>query len=106
MKWVKVFNNLASAVQAIPNKSVKLVVIGSTRICLSNIENHFLAVADACPHSGQSLSQGKVNYLNEIVCPLHGYRFNLTHGREGDQKCKDATTYQVKMDKNGLHLLV
>ena len=106
MKWIKVFDKLTIATDTIPQNSSKLLIIGSLRICMSNINDHFYAIKDACPHSGQSLSQGKINYLNEIVCPLHGYRFSLKHGQEGDHKCKDAQTYRVKVDDDGVHLLI
>jgi nitrite reductase/ring-hydroxylating ferredoxin subunit len=106
MKWVKIFDEIGKANIAIPENTSKLLIIGDHRICLSNVNNEFYAIKDACPHSGHSLSQGKINYLNEIVCPLHGYRFSLKHGQEGDHKCNDAKTFRVKVDEHGLHLLV
>ena len=106
MKWVKIFNELNAATLTIPNGITKLVIVGNHRICLSNVNNEFYAIQDSCPHNGHSLSQGKINYLNEIVCPLHGYRFSLKHGQEGDQKCPDAKTYRVRVDAEGLHILI
>ena len=106
MKWIRIFDNLNTAISVIPHTASKLVIIGDQRICLSNINSQFYAIKDACPHSGQSLSQGKINYLNEIVCPLHGYRFSLKHGQEGDHKCKDAQTYRVKVADDGVFIFV
>ena len=106
MKWIRIFDKLTNAINTIPNGNSKLVIIGDHRICLSNVHDQFYAIKDACPHSGHSLSQGKINYLNEIVCPLHGYRFSLKHGQEGDQKCKDAQTYRVKVREEGLYIMI
>ncbi len=106
MKWTKVIGSLEQAAHLIPAGTSKLVIIGDHRICLSNINSEFFAIQDTCPHSGHSLSQGKINYLNEIVCPLHSYRFSFKHGQEADQKCKDAKTYRVKVDKEGLFVFV
>lgn len=106
MKWIKIFNKLNTAIQTIPTGSSKVIIIGDHRICLSNVNNQFYAIQDACPHSGHSLSQGKINYLNEVVCPLHGYRFNLKHGQEGDQKCADAKTYRIRVDEEGLAIWI
>lgn len=106
MKWIKIFKEFDAAARTIPDGNSKLVIIGNHRICLSNVNNQFYAIQDTCPHSGHSLSQGKINYLNEVVCPLHGYRFSLKHGQEGDQKCADAKTYRVRMDEEGLAIWI
>jgi len=106
MKWIKIFADLKIARETIPHNNSKLVIIGEKRICLSNINDAFYAIQDLCPHSGHSLSQGKINYLNEVVCPLHGYRFSLKDGQEGDHKCKDVQTYRVKVDEEGLFIFV
>jgi nitrite reductase/ring-hydroxylating ferredoxin subunit len=39
----------------------------------------FLAIEDACNHSGASLAAGAVSGT-EISCPLHGYVFDLRSG--------------------------
>jgi len=106
MKWIRIFDSISVATSTISHSTSKLVIIGDHRICVSNVNDQFYAIKDSCPHSGQSLSQGKINYLNEIVCPLHGYRFSLKHGQEGDHKCKDAQTYQVRVDDDGLFIYI
>jgi nitrite reductase/ring-hydroxylating ferredoxin subunit len=106
MKWIKVFVDLNAARAAVPHNCSKLVIIGEQRICLSNVGNTFFAIQDLCPHSGHSLSQGKLNYLNEVVCPLHGYRFSLKDGQEGDQKCKNARSFRIKLDETGLFIYI
>ena len=106
MKWVKIFSELNVAIETIPTGTSKLVIIGENRICLSQINRQFFAIQDACPHNGESLSKGKINYLGEIVCPWHGYRFNIKSGIEGDHKCTTAKTYRLKVEEGGLFIFV
>src|SRR5688500_10067937 len=39
------------------------------------------ACSYACPHAGGILSDGHIDALGNIVCPLHHYRFNVENGR-------------------------
>lgn len=106
MSWVKIFNTEAEAYQRIKPDTPQLVIIGSTRVCLVLHQGRFSAVQDACSHNGQSLSKGKVNFLGEIVCPLHGYRFDLNSGRACDSSSPDLVTYAVRIDETGFYLAV
>ena len=104
--WIKIFNSEAEARQRILPDKPQLVVIGETRICLVLHNGNFSAVQDACSHNGQSLSKGTVNYLGEIVCPWHGYRFDLNSGRPCDSSNPDLVTYGIKIDETGFYLAV
>ena len=80
----------------------RLLLVRGKRICLLRTANGVSAVADACTHSGESLSKGSLNYLGELVCPLHGHRFNVRTGREGEERSEDLAVYPVKTDDDGV----
>ena len=84
----------------------RLLVANGKRICLVRTTERLLAVSDKCPHNGESLSKGQVNYLGEIVCPWHGQRFSLTTGRECGEQSQDLETYPVRMDGEGIFISV
>jgi len=104
MEWIKVFNTTAEAGQRILPDKPQLIVIGKTRICLVRHKDSFFAVQDSCSHNGESLSGGQVNYLGEIICPWHNYRFELRSGRASDSSCPDLKTYPVKSDDSGFFI--
>jgi len=83
----KVFDNLAEALQAIENRSPRLLHAGGVKVCIYRNGTHFFACKDECPHAGGQLHKGTVNSESEIVCPLHAYRFNPTDGQSHHQKC-------------------
>ena len=104
MNWIRIFDSIESAKLAVPEQSSRLVILREVRICLVNHQNKFFAVEDRCPHLGASLSKGIVNYMGDVICPLHEYRFNSKTGDECDNKCDRAKTYQLKVDNEGVFI--
>lgn len=104
MEWLKLFSSEEEAQLRLQNNKPQLVIANGKRICLVNHNNKFSAVQDSCTHSGASLSQGHVNYLGEIICPLHGYCFNMQTGQELSARSRDLKTYPIKIDDSGFFI--
>lgn len=106
MAWHKLFESLAEAASAVPLSKTKLFIIQNQRICLAHTATGFFAVDDACPHLGESLSKGTTNYLNEVVCPWHSYRYNLQNGAECKYRTRSVKTYATKQEEDGFYIEV
>jgi 3-phenylpropionate/trans-cinnamate dioxygenase ferredoxin subunit len=48
-------------------------------IALFNVQGKVYAIDDSCPHSGGSLSAGKLEGLM-LQCPAHGLKFDIATG--------------------------
>lgn len=103
MQWIKIFNSREEALARMNALQPQLVVIDSKRLCLTRVGDDFFAVGDKCSHNGESLSKGKVNYLGEVICPWHGYRFNVKTGQCAE-RYPDIPTYPVRVDADGLFI--
>jgi len=103
LKWYRILGPEAAA-ERIPKGKLQLVKLGKQRICIAHTEQGYAAVSDICPHLGESLSKGTINFLNEVICPWHGHRFNLTNGRECQQRTPDLEVHKVEMREDGLFL--
>lgn len=101
MKWFKIFSSESEAKAKIFQDKPQLLILEGKRISLVLHQGSFLAVQDSCTHSGESLSKGTVNYLGEIVCPWHHYRFDLKSGKACDSSCADLETFPVRIDEEG-----
>ena len=103
MKY-KIFEDLIQAQSMIPVTKTKLLVVAGQRVCLAHTARGLFAVEDNCPHLGESLSKGTINYLDEVVCPWHNYRFNLKTGTECKYRSRNLKTYPIKIEENGVYL--
>lgn len=104
MNWVKIFNGAGEAENKLTEDVPQLVIVNNIRICLVRKGTNYYAVSNTCTHNGESLSKGKVNFAGEIVCPWHGYQFNLKSGREYQQRSADLETFPVRIEADGLYL--
>ena len=59
---------------------VRMVFDGRNRLAVCNVDNNYYCIDDVCTHDGGSLDQGELEG-NEIECPRHGARFDVTTGR-------------------------
>jgi len=102
--WVKIFDSANDMHKRLTTNRPQLLVVRGKRICLVKREEQLLAVQDSCTHNGESLSKGAVNYLGEIICPLHGYVFDMKTGRECSQRSADLATYPMRIDETGVFI--
>ena len=104
MKWVQIFPSATQARERLVENKPQLLIVHGKRICLVLRGGKFHAFQDTCPHSGESLSKGNINYLGEVICPGHGYCFSVNTGREANERSRDLEMYLVKEDETGFYL--
>jgi ferredoxin-nitrite reductase len=73
------------------------------RVAVFRRGHELFALADRCPHAGASLAQGRLEG-HEVVCPQHGYRFELRTGICPDDPSLRATVYRLVPTGDGLRL--
>ncbi len=86
------------------NNEPRLVIAGNRNICIVRQNERLIAFENECPHMKEGLNAGIVNYLNEIVCPLHTYKFNLKTGIEERQRCSPLKFIKVEYSADGVFL--
>jgi 3-phenylpropionate/trans-cinnamate dioxygenase ferredoxin subunit len=104
MEWIKIFESTSSAEKALSENQPRLLVIRGKRICLVKHDGKILAVQNSCTHSGGSLHLGTINYLGEVVCPLHQYQFDLKTGREASQRSADLECFSIRESEDGVFI--
>ena len=90
--------------EILEEKSPKLAVAGGKQICIVRLANRVVAFENLCPHMGEELHKGKINFQNEIVCPLHAYKFNVETGDEENQRCGSLHFIRVITTSDGIYL--
>ena len=101
-RWLRV----AKSIEELPfaaNDLVEMEVEGK-RICIAKTANGLKACLSKCPHAGGNLAQGKIDQKGNIVCPVHGYIFNLKSGRDIMNEGYFLKIYPVKEDEKGIFI--
>jgi len=80
------------------------VAVAGQEICLAHTQAGLFAVENACPHLGDALSRGTTNYLNEIICPWHSYRFHLGTGEECRGRTRPLKRFDLEAREDGLYV--
>jgi nitrite reductase (NADH) small subunit len=65
--------------ESIPPLEGRSVQIGEREVAIFNLNGRFVAIENRCPHKGGPLCDGIVSGTT-VVCPLHGWRFDLETG--------------------------
>ncbi|WP_436514470.1 Rieske (2Fe-2S) protein [Ekhidna sp. To15] len=91
----KLFDSQANAKEVLRHNQPRLLRAGGKEICIVRTGEKLKAFRNECPHMGEALHRGNVNYLGEIVCPLHTFRFSMQTGEETSQRCKAMEVYTI-----------
>jgi len=105
-KPIKIFSSLSEANQALPINSPRKLLLNNQPFLIVRTQEGIIVTDNLCPHNKASLSDGRINDFNEIVCPLHEYRFDLHTGRESSQRCNDMQTFKILIDEGGVFLFI
>ncbi len=72
-------------------------------IALHNVGGKVFATGNTCAHRGGPLGEGVLEG-NAIMCPWHGWQYDVTNGKCATMPSAHVQTYKVKIE--GEHILV
>jgi nitrite reductase (NADH) small subunit len=86
-------------VACIPLGEGRLFETGNTLIAIFRARDGRVYATDPwCPHRGGPLTDGIVA-AGKVVCPLHGYTFELATGKPVHNECRAIRTYPVRLNE-------
>ena len=95
---------LAEANELSPDQG-KLVQVEGNDIALFNVNGTYHAMGAVCPHEDGPLHEGEVDG-DTIICPWHGYDFNVKTGECPVDSELRVLTYVVKTERNDVFIEV
>ena len=101
---IKLFSSPEEAKDEVPLGTSRKLAIKEKTYLLIHSSNGFAVSDYLCPHQNEPLNKGKMNAFNELICPLHEYRFNLKTGAESSGRCRSLTLYQIAVKTDGLYI--
>ncbi|MDF2156680.1 Rieske (2Fe-2S) protein [Algoriphagus sp. CAU 1675] len=93
------------ALRLLPENKIIEFPTGEESIAVLRTADAIYAFEASCPHRGASLLQGSLHGSEELICPLHRYRFDLKTGQVLAGFCGDLTIYPTELTERGLKIL-
>jgi nitrite reductase/ring-hydroxylating ferredoxin subunit len=100
--WHKISDSLEEITFG-TNQLVQMEVSGKM-VCLVRKNDQLYACTAKCPHAGGCLADGYIDATNNIVCPLHRYKFNLLNGRNTSGEGYFLKTFPVELREDGVFI--
>jgi len=91
------FTKLAIESDLPPTDEAKEFPCGNKTICIANVNGEFSALDNVCPHRGGPLGQGVIEG-NKVVCPWHGWEWDVKTGTAGQDSGMKVAVYPLKIE--------
>jgi nitrite reductase/ring-hydroxylating ferredoxin subunit len=98
--WHKIAGSLAE--MAFSAEGFAEVEVEGKTICITLHNESLYACAPKCPHAGGIMSEGYLDAMGNIVCPVHRYKFSLETGRNVSGEGYHLKTFPVELREDGV----
>jgi nitrite reductase (NADH) small subunit/3-phenylpropionate/trans-cinnamate dioxygenase ferredoxin subunit len=79
----------------------RVVDVGGATLAIFNVDGHYFAVDNGCPHRGGPLGEGDLE--GQIVrCPWHGWAWDVTTGANVNNPAVRIGCYPVAVQDDAL----
>ena len=83
---------------------IAVTEVNNKKICIGRHKDVLYAFAYMCPHASGMLADGYIDVLGNIVCPVHGYKFNLQNGRNTSGEGYYLKRWPVEKREDGIYV--
>jgi nitrite reductase/ring-hydroxylating ferredoxin subunit len=88
---------------ALPSNELTLVTVNNQDVILYRRDDDICAIGNECPHQAGSLCDGFVEG-DIVVCPLHGWEFDLRSGACMTVPGESVPRYEVTVEDGAIFL--
>lgn len=100
-RWIKIAVHIN---ELLPGGNLDAFEFDGKKMTIGKSGDQYFACAYKCPHAGGILSQGFVDALGNVVCPLHRYKFNPLNGRNTSGEGYYLKHWPVELRDDGIWL--
>ncbi|ABF42348.1 Rieske (2Fe-2S) oxidoreductase [Candidatus Koribacter versatilis Ellin345] len=91
------FRKIAIVSELPPLGEGREFVVEQRTICIANENGKYVAMNNVCAHRGGPLGQGVVDE-GKMVCPWHGWQFDLVTGKSEQSATLGVDVYELKIE--------
>ncbi len=92
-----------ASVSEIPPGTAKVVEIGDMEVAVFNVDGHFYALNNECPHELGPLGEGKIRG-DIVMCPWHMWAFNIKTGVAVSYPDQVAKCYNIRIEGDQIYV--
>lgn len=85
---------------------IRALNLGEKSLAVVRIDDRAFAVSARCPHASGDLCQGWLDSRNQLVCPVHCYRFDPRNGRNTSGEEYRLKTYPLEIREQELFIFL
>jgi len=101
-EWFKIVD--AENELTFSENNLLVVEVNNRKITLARHNDQLFACAYTCPHASGILSDGYVDGMGNIICPVHRYKFSLLNGRNISGEGYYLKTYPLMKSEEGIFI--
>lgn len=83
----------------------RVVEVEGRTLALFNVGGTLYAIDNTCPHRGGPLGEGDVEGAI-VTCPWHGWRWDVTTGRNANNPTVQVACYPVSVERDGVFVVL
>ncbi len=91
------FRKFATTAELPPPGEAREFTLDGAAICVANQNGKCFAMGNTCAHRGGPLSEGVVD-MGKMVCPWHGWQFDLVTGQSEQNPALSVPVYELKIE--------
>ena len=91
------FKKIATVAELPPSGEAREFQLDGQTICVANNNGRCTAMDNVCAHRGGPLGQGVVDE-GKLVCPWHGWQFDLVTGKSEQSPTLGVDVYELKVE--------
>lgn len=91
------FHKVTTIFELPPPGEAREFTVGNRTICVANENGKCSAMDNVCAHRGGPLSEGVVED-GKMVCPWHGWQFDLVTGKSEQNETMGVAVYELKIE--------
>ncbi|MGH2552234.1 MAG: Rieske (2Fe-2S) protein [Chitinophagaceae bacterium] len=102
--WQKVADHIQELNFA--ENNIAIADLMGKKICIAKHNNELFAFSLQCPHAGGIMADGYIDPKGIIVCPRHGYRYDMKNGRNISGEGYYLKHWLLSIRENGIFVSV
>ncbi len=90
---------------SLPPGHGRTVHVRGREFAVFNLDGHFYAIDNACPHKGGPLGAGMLEN-GQVFCPLHGWNFDVKTGACPTRPDRPVQSYPTRVENGQVQICI